>query len=63
MFACRPRGGDAQVGLVFGQVQNFRAVDEHGVARLAGKETPFFDLADVGDQLPLDAPRLAQQGG
>jgi len=56
VLARRPGGGDAQVGLVLGKVQNLRALDEHGVAGLAGIQPSFVDFTDVCDQLPLDAP-------
>ena len=63
MVARRPRGSDAQVGLMLRQMQDVGAIDEHGVARLAGEQPPLFHFADVRDELPFDAPRLAEQRG
>ena len=54
---------DAAVCVGFRQVQALSAVREHGWEGLPGEEPPLVDLADVGDEVGLDAPRLADEIG
>jgi hypothetical protein len=63
-FRVLPRGpghGDAEVGLGLREVQDAQAVHEHGGRRAACVEPPCIDLADVRDQLGLDAARLSHE--
>jgi hypothetical protein len=54
----RARDGDATVGLGFRETQAFGAVREHGREGLPRVQPSRIDLADVSDELGLDAPRL-----
>jgi hypothetical protein len=53
--------GDAQVGLGLREMEDLRAVGEHRGRSLAGVEPALVDLADVGDEVGLDAPGLPQK--
>ena len=55
------RDRDAAVGLGFGEVKGLCAVDEHGGEGLAREQPALVDLADVGDEVGLDAARLADE--
>ena len=63
MLPCGARGRDAQVRLELGEVEHLRAVGEHRGRGLAGVEPARVHFPDVGDEIGLDAPRLAQQLG
>ena len=54
-------GGDAQVGLGLGEVEDLGAVREHRGRGLAGVEPARVDLADVSDEVGLVATGLAEQ--
>jgi hypothetical protein len=56
-------GGDAQVGLAFRQVKSLRAISEQGGERLARPESSLVHFGDVGDEVRLDAARLAEDLG
>ena len=55
------RDRDAPVGLGLGEVKGLGAVDEHRGEGLAREQTALVDLADVGDEVGLDAARLADE--
>ena len=59
--ACGAGDRDAPVGLGLGEVKGLGAVDEHGGEGLAREQTALVDLADVGDEVGLDAARLADE--
>jgi hypothetical protein len=56
-------GGDAQVGLAFRQVKSLCATGEQGGERLARPESSLVHFGDVGDEVRLDAARLAEDLG
>jgi len=55
--------GDAQVGLVLGEVEHLDAVGEHARARLTQVEPAGVDLGDVRHDLGLAAPVPIDEGG
>jgi hypothetical protein len=57
----RPRHRDPEVGLVLGQVENVRAVDEHRWSSEAGVEPPRLHFPDVGDDVRFHGTGLAQE--
>jgi hypothetical protein len=57
VLASRARDRDAQVGLGLGEVEPLGAVDEHRRAGLADVEPARIDLAEVSDEVGLDAAR------
>ena len=57
----RPRHGDPQIGLVLPQAKDSPAVLEHRGARPLGVQASELHLADVSDDLGLDAPRLLHE--
>jgi hypothetical protein len=52
---------DPKIGLGFREVKDVGAVGEHRRTRLAHIQAPLVDLADVRDQIRLDAPRLPEE--
>ena len=63
MLACGAGDGDAQVRLELGEVERLRTVDEHRGRGLAGVEPAGIHFTDVGDEVGLDAARVAQELG
>ena len=59
--ACRAGYGDAAVGLGLREMQVLRAVREHRWEGMTGEEPSLVDLADVGDEVGLDAARLRHE--
>ena len=55
--------GDAQVGLTLREMESLRAVGEHGRERFTGVEASLVRLGNVGDEVRLDAARLAEDLG
>jgi len=55
--------GDAQVGLTLREMESLRAVGEHGGERFTGVEASLVRLGNVGDEVRLDAARLAEDLG
>ena len=53
--------GDAAVGLGFREVQGSSAVGEHRREGLTGVEPALVGLADVGDEIGLDAAGLRDE--
>jgi len=53
-----PGHPDPAKGLALGQMQDARAIHEHGWARATGPEPTEIHLGDVGDEVNLDAARL-----
>jgi hypothetical protein len=58
-----PGHGDAQVGFVLAEGERTPAVLEHRRADFVGVQPPPLDLADVGDDVGLDPPRLPHELG
>ena len=54
-------GGDAEVGLGLGEVEDLGAVREHRGRGFAGVEPAPVDLADVSDEVGLVATGLTEQ--
>ena len=61
MLARGPRDRDPQVGLGLGEVEALGAVDEHRGRGFAGVEPALVDLADVRDEVGLDAARVGHE--
>ena len=61
VFPRRSSHRDAEISLGLGEVQNFDGVFEHGRASLASKEPAVVYLADMGDKVRLDPPRVPQE--
>lgn len=57
------RGGDPQVRLGLGQVEDFGAKVKQGRRALSRVKPALVHFAEVGDELGFDAPRLAQELG
>ena len=57
LLACRAGYGDAAVGLGLREMQALGAVGEHRREGLTGEEPSLVDLADVSDEIGLDAAR------
>ena len=55
--------GDAQVGLTLREMESLRAVGEHGRERFTRVEASLVRLGNVGDEVRLDAARLAENLG
>ena len=54
-------GGDAEVGLGLGEVEDLGAVPEHRGRGFPGEEPAPVDLANVSDEVGLVATGLAEQ--
>ena len=54
-------GGDAEVGLGLGEMEDLSTVPEHRGRGFAGVEPPPVDLADVSDEVGLVATALTEE--
>ena len=52
---------DAPIGLGLRKVKGLGSIDEHGREGLAREKTTLVGLADVGDEVGLDAARLVDE--
>ena len=63
VLASRARDGDPAIRLGLREMQGLGAVGEHRREGSTGEEPPLVDLADVSDQLRLDALRPSDEVG
>ncbi len=63
MLPSRPGHGGPQVGFGLREMEDIRAVDEHGREGLAGVEPSSLHLADVGDEVGVDTAGLTEGKG
>ena len=61
MPACGAGDADAHIGLGLREVQPLSTVGEHRRGGFTGVEPASLDLADVGDEVGLDAARVRDE--